>query len=411
MPDCVQRRGQRRVKLLLVIGSFTLGGIERLVTDVCRVLVREGRYDVSICCLEGRRGPFLKDVLSLGVPVHDCPRRSRGQFLTFARDFYRLLRTVKPDIVHSHLHWSLPWQIAAAKLARVRSIVVTQHRLSKPRRLALARWKAYAILTRHFVDRFTAVSEAVSENIAQHGWASVSDIAIIRNGVDLSVFNTDCVERDAARERIGVGRSALVGTVGNFRPDKGHKYLVEAARKVLDSGTDCHFVLVGSGSLRTALEEQVDQLDLRTNFSFLGARRDIPEILRAMDVFVLPSVSEGLPIALIEGIASGVPSVGTRVGGIPEVLDDGMAGILVPPKDPSALADAIVRVLTDSELASRLSKAARERAKGFSIEACVAKYEELYQRLLTRNGRYLAKKAHRALQMPGKKQPPRESVS
>jgi len=378
----------QKASVMYLVSTLTLGGIERLVTDMCRVLVREGRYDVSICCLLGRRGPFLKDALSLGVPVHECLRRSGGQSLTFTRDFYRLVRKAKPDIVHSHLHWSLPWQIAAAKSAGVRSIIATQHRVSRPQPIALARQRAYTILTRRFVDQFTAVSEAVRENIAQHGWASVSDIAIIRNGVDLSVFNVDSVEKDAARERIGVGRRDIVGTIGSFRPDKGHKHLVEAARRVLDSGTDCHFVLVGSGSLQSALEEQVNQLGLKANFSFLGARRDIPEILAAMDVFALSSVSEGLPIALIEAIASGLPCIATRVGGIPEVLDDGKAGILVPPKDPQALADAVIRVLTEEDLACRLSTAAVEHANDFSIEACVARYEEIYSQLLAKNGPY-----------------------
>ena len=399
---------KQKIKVMHLVGALGLGGIERLVTDMCRVLVNKGGYDVSVCCVTARAGSFLEDILQLGVPVYECSIR-KG-FVRFVGEFKRLLQTVRPDIVHSHVNWSVLWQIMAAKRAHVPSIMMTQHNTFAPNALQRARQRAYEIVSRP--DIRTAVSDSVAANMASNLWRRKKDILVIANGVDLSVFNDVKVRSAEAKKLIGFGgRTQIVGTVGSLSRQKGHKYLVEAARLVLDAGVDCRFALVGGGELREPLKKQVKELDLTDNFVFMGRRRDIPELLRAMDVFVLPSLWEGQGIALVEAMAAGLPCIGSAVGGIPEVLDAGRAGILVPPKDPKALADAIVRVLTDNELASRLRTTAKDRAKEFSIEACVAKYEELYRRLLTRNGRYLAKKAHRALQMPGKKQPPRESVS
>ena len=381
---------KQKIKVMHLVGGLGLGGIERLVTDMCRVLTKKGGYELSVCCVLERAGPFLKDILELGVPVYECLISRRG-ILSFSGKFKRLLQDVRPDVLHSHLHWAVPWQIIAVRWARVPSMIITRHRIAARRGVTMLRQKSYAILMRRSVDRFTAVSEAVRANIVQHRWAKLEEIAVVPNGVNVAAFGSDCIEKNSAKQRIRLNGIPVVGTVGNLRLDKGHKYLVEAARLIVDAGVDCHFVLVGDGGLREPLEKQVERLELTDRFAFLGRRRDIPEVLRAMDVFVLPSLWEGQGIALVEAMAAGLPCIGTAVGGIPEVLDAGRAGILVPSKDPKALADAIVQLLSDSELASRLSKAARERAKAFSIEACAAKYEELYGRLLAKNGRYPTK--------------------
>jgi len=399
-----------KIKVMHLVGTLALGGIERLVTDMCRVLANKGRYDLSVCCALERAGPFLEDILKLGVPVHECSIRKRG-LVGFTRDFKHLLNTVRPDILHSQVNWSVLWQIMAAKRAHVPSIMMTQQNTFAPNALQRARQRAYEIVCRPYIDIRTAVSDSVAANMASNLWRRRKDILVIPNGVDLSVFNDGKIQSAEAKRLIGFGKTRIVGTVGSLSRQKGHKYLVEAARLVIDAGIDCRFVVVGNGSLREPLEEQVKGLGLTDNFVFLGARRDIPRVLRAMDVFVLSSLWEGLPIALVEAMAAGLPCIGTKVSGITEVLDEGSAGILVPPKASRALADALVQVLSDDELAERLRAAVKERAKDFSIESCVARYEELYQRLLSKNGRYPAKKAHIALHTPGKRQPPRESVS
>jgi len=376
-----------RINILHLVASLTLGGIERLVTDMCRVLLNKGGYDVSVCCVQARAGPFLQDILQLGVPVYECSIRKRG-LLGFTREFKHLLNTVQPDIMHSHANWSVLWQIIAAKRGGVPSIVMTQHNTFSPNALQRARQRAYEIVCRPYIDVRTAVSDSVAANMASNLWRRRGNIQVIENGVDLSVFGNAEIGASAAKGLEGMEGKAIVGTVGSFCKQKSHRSLIKAASIVVNAGFDCHFLLIGSGQLRKSLEEQVQRLNLAGNVHFLGSRRDIPELLRAIDVFVLSSLWEGLPIALIEAMAAGLPCVGTKVSGITEALDYGKAGILVPPKDPESLAKAIIDVLRNKERASQLSAAAGERAKDFSIEACVAEYEEIYQQLLAKNGPY-----------------------
>ncbi|MBN1592194.1 MAG: glycosyltransferase [Candidatus Coatesbacteria bacterium] len=384
MAQCDKRQ---RIRLLMIVGGLNLGGIERLITDMCRVLIRCGKYDISICCLLSKDGPFLNDIESMGVAVYECLRRSSWRFVKFTRNLTDLMRVIRPDIVHSHLHWSVPSQVLAARASGVPSIIITRHRIAVRTGLSLARQRIYAGLMRRSINLFTAVSEAVRDNIAQHGWATSDDnIAVIPNGIDLSVFGSNSLDNDTAKRRLGLGTKPIVGTVGSLRPDKGHKYLIEASRKILDTGIDCRFVIIGSGNLQAELEDQISKLGLVADVSLLGSQRDIPELLSALDVFVLPSVSEGQGIALVEALASGLLCIGSNVGGIPEVLDGGRAGILVPPKDPQALAKAIIEVLSNKERAMQLSAAAKERAKAFSIETCVAEYEKIYRQLIMKNG-------------------------
>ena len=370
-----------------MVSTLGLGGIERLVTDMCRVLTKKGGYELSVCCVMARRGPFLADVSSLGVPVYEC-LISKQHLLGFVRDFAHLLKQVKPDVLHSQANWSVLWQVMAAKLAKVPSIMMTQQNTFALNALQRVRQKAYEIACRPCIDVRTAVSDSVAANMASNLWRKKDDILVIPNGTDLSVFGALEIDSSTAKRLMGFEGETIVGTVGRFSQQKGHKYLVEAARLVLDNGINCRFALVGDGRLRQELEEQVRTLEMTDRFVFLGHRRDIPNLLRAMDVFVLPSLWEGQGIALVEAIASGLPCIGSNVGGIPEVLVGAKAGILVPPKNPEALAEAIIRVLTDKELAHRLSVAARERARDFSIESCVARYEDLYRQLITKNGLY-----------------------
>ncbi len=382
---CTADNATERIKVMHLVGSLHLGGIERLVADMCKLLVKKGGYDVSVCCVLCREGPFLKDVLALGVPVYECLVR-RGRLIGFARDFCGLLRTVKPDILHSHANWSVLWQVIAAKRGRVPSILMTQHNTFKITALQRARQRAYEIVCRPYIDIRTAVSDSVGANMASNLWRRKEGILVIPNGVDLLAFGGVKTSKAEAKRLMNSDGKKVVGTVGSMCEQKGHKYLVEAARMVIDSGIDCRFVVIGDGRLRGALEEQVKRLEIDDKFVFLGRRRDIPELLRGMDVFILPSLWEGLPIALVEAMAAGLPCIGTKVSGITESLDYGKAGLLVPPKDPKALAEAIIKVLENEERASQLSTAAVERAKDFSIEACTARYEEIYLQLLAKNG-------------------------
>lgn len=189
--------------------------------------------------------------------------------------------------------------------------------------------------------------------------------------------------RGALRRDLGVPSNVpVVGTVASFKSQKGHRYLIRAASRVRKSVPDVRFVLVGGGPLEQEIRADVRRLGLDSTVLFAGSRDDAPCIGGDFDVFALASVHEGLPIALLESMTRGTPAVVTAAGGLPEVVEDGRQGFVVPVADDAALADRILALLADAPLRERLGRAARERAREFSIESAVRRTEAVYAELL-----------------------------
>ncbi|WP_344342662.1 glycosyltransferase, partial [Kitasatospora putterlickiae] len=189
--------------------------------------------------------------------------------------------------------------------------------------------------------------------------------------------------RAAARAGLGLPDDAfVVGTVGNLTPKKDQATLLAAHAALLRSRPDARLLLVGAGPLDARLRARAAELGVADTVVFAGSRADVPELLPALDVFTLSSRQEGLPVALMEAMTSGLPAVVTRVGGMPEVLDDGEQGLLVPPGDPSALAGAFDRLAGDPDLRARMASAARERAKRFDVAGAQRAVEAVYARVL-----------------------------
>jgi glycosyltransferase involved in cell wall biosynthesis len=190
-------------------------------------------------------------------------------------------------------------------------------------------------------------------------------------------------ETDGIRESLGIPDSApMIGTVSNFRVEKGHRYLLEAAVLVRKTFPDARFVLVGHGPLESALRHQVRQLGLQDHVIFTGARDDAPRLAASFDLFALPSIHEGLSIALVEALAVGTPAVVTSTGGVIEVVSDGINAVVVPPRNPMALGNAIVDLLNDPSRREELSKAGKLRAGDFDIRRAVARIEQVYTAVL-----------------------------
>jgi glycosyltransferase involved in cell wall biosynthesis len=188
---------------------------------------------------------------------------------------------------------------------------------------------------------------------------------------------------DGVRDEFGIDASAtLIGTVANFRPQKGHFTLLEVADLVLRRIPSVRFLFVGRGPLEDAVKKRASQMGLEDAVVFAGFRSDVPRVLAALDVFALSSGWEGLSIALLEAMARGLPAVATRAGGVPEVIEDGRSGLLVPLNDPRAMAEEIVRVIENRSLAEKLGAEARLRARRFDIIDAVRREEAVYAELL-----------------------------
>jgi glycosyltransferase involved in cell wall biosynthesis len=228
-------------------------------------------------------------------------------------------------------------------------------------------------------DRVIAVSEGVRRSIAHRRGAATQ---VLIHGIDVERAKASTVDRTEVREQLGVGSGdVLVGTVANLRPSKAYPVLLRATRLMLDRDLPIRVIAAGVGPEEGALRVLHDQLGLRDRFTFLGYQDDIPRLLAALDIFVLASDGEALSIALMEAEGAGLPIVATKAGGVPEIVEDGKEGILVPPGQVGPLADAIESLVRDRAKRSSLADASRSRGERHDIATAVSELERTYLEL------------------------------
>jgi glycosyltransferase involved in cell wall biosynthesis len=378
---------RRRIrKVFYLVDSLNVGGTESQAIELA-VRISTGGYDVTLGCLRAR-GPLLDRLRDTPVVLREF--HPTGGLDTPA-GLYQLLRLgwflrrENFDIVHTHDLWSNLLGIPAARLAGVPAIV------SSRRDLAHLDW--YQGRRRRWLRRIQNLSGMVLANatpirdalIAQDGF-SPEKVRVIWNGVDIAKFRASREGRDQIFP--GVGDGKVIVLVGNMHSDvKGHPWLIAAAPGVVREFPSTRFVLVGDGEQRVIFEQQVAGLGLERNFLFLGRRADIPEILACSDIAVLPSRAEGLPNAVLEYMAAGLPTVVSRVGGNAELIEEGRTGLLVPPEDSAALSEALLKLLHDPHLATHLAENGRAfTIRNFSFERLVRDVDALYTELLQRTG-------------------------
>jgi glycosyltransferase involved in cell wall biosynthesis len=323
--------------------------------------------------------PEMVGVPSLGIRDARALQRIR-----------HLLRRVQPDIVETHLSKAGILGRLAARLEGVPSLihVFHGHVLSGyygPLKTSLARWTESTLARR--TDRLLAVSAGVKAELTRYGVAAAGRFTVVEPALPLDALIGGPGQRGRFRRDIGVdGGTRLVGIVARLSPIKNHELFLDAARIVSRQRPDVRFVVVGDGPLRAAVEARAGQLGVADRMTFTGWRHDLPSVYADLDLAVLCSNNEGTPFALIEAMAAGCPVVATRVGGVPDIVADHKTGLLVPPRSGMALADAILRLLGNPELASRLASAARCHAKRrFAATRLARDMDFLYQSLLRRS--------------------------
>lgn len=364
--------GHARTGVLMLTKGLGRGGTERLLVGAARHLDR-ARFRLEVAYLLPWKDAFVADIEATGTPVHclDAPRPTDVAWLARLR---RLVREHDIDIVHTHM----PLPAAYARLALPRrppAFVHTEHNM----------WSRYRWPTR-LANQVTygrnARAVAVSDQVAATIRSSVP-VEVIVHGTDPSLVVDGPGARAAARATLGLGEGArVVGTVGNFTAKKDQATLLRAFASVPDSPGGTHLVLVGLGPLEDDLRALADELGIGPRVVWPGSRDDVFALLPGFDAFVLSSRFEGLPIALLEAMASGVAPVATEVGGIPSVITDGQDGLLVPPGDPDALAAALGKVLDDDALRADLGRQAARRAGDFDLVHAVRRTEDLYAQVV-----------------------------
>jgi glycosyltransferase involved in cell wall biosynthesis len=367
---------QRRTGVLMLTKGLGRGGSERLLAGLARHLDRS-EFRLEVAYLLPWKDAFVDEIVATGTPVHclDAPRPTSVGWIGRLRG---LVREGGFDVVHTHM----PAPAVAARLALPPrsgpALVHTEHNLwdryRRPTRWANA-------LTYRRNRAVIAVSDGVAESIRSHVPAEV-----IVHGADTTrVVSGDARATAArvARDRLGLPPDArVVGNVGNFTAKKDHATLFRAIASLGSTPVPTRLVVVGIGPLVSELRGLAAELGIADRVVFAGSRDDVFDLLPAFDVFALSSRYEGLPIALLEAMASGVPPVATSVGGIPEVIADGRDGLLVPPGDPAALAAALDKLLADAGLRADLGGRARARAADFDLVAAVRRTEAVYRRVV-----------------------------
>ena len=359
----------KRIKIIYIITRLNIGGAETMLFDLASRLNPE-RFEVKVATVVGD-GPLVQNFREAGIEVSLFEKRGKiGLGLIWK--LWRYLRREKPEIVHTHLFGGDTWGRIAAIFARVPVIVSTEHNTNLDEGWAKRKIKKFLSF---FTKKIVAVSEAVREYSVSRDRIKAKKITVILNGIDILKFSA------AEKERFS--NPPVIAVIGRLDEQKGHKYLFEALNLI----KMIQWVLwvVGDGSLKNNLELLAKDLNLRERIIFLGARRNVAEILGQIDIFVLPSLWEGLGLAVLEAAAAGKPIVASRVGGIPEIISDGETGILVEPKNVKSLADGLEHVLLGTAEAKEMGERVREVVREkFSVGQMVEKYEQLYQGLTSK---------------------------
>lgn len=369
---------KRPLRVLHLIKGLGRGGAERLLVDGLRHADRE-RFEYAYGYFLPAKDQLARELAELGARVERFDARGSAGVLLRVPEVRRFLGRWGADVLHCHLPISgVAGRLAAGAIGV--PVVYTEHNLIE-RYHPATRWANLATWGRQ--DRVVAVSEEVAGSIRRHAGEAVP-VEVVVNGVDCERFRPDPDLRRRVRERLELPPDApVIGQVAVFRSQKRLDLWLEAAARVREARPDARFVLVGDGSERRAVERRAERLGLgplsEGALRLPGLQEEVPPFYAALDLYLVSSDYEGLPVALLEAMASGLPVVSTAVGGVPEVVRDGVDGLLVPPGDPGALAAAALRLLDDRGERERLAAAARGRvAASFSTERMIRRLEAIY---------------------------------
>jgi glycosyltransferase involved in cell wall biosynthesis len=366
----------KKVRLMQITHDLAIGGLQQVIVNLCRTIDRE-RFDVSVLCLR-HLGEFVPIVEKLGIEVVLLPQKQNSvDYLSFLK-VAKILREKKIDVIHTHNTQPLIDGTLGALLAGVKTIVHTDHSREFPdrRRYMFAEW-----LLSHFVYKMVGVSKPTSRDLITYERISPRKVVTVLNGIDGSNFSVT-VDKQKKRRELGItGEGPVIGLGVRLSEEKGVAYLLRAMPEIIKRYPDINLVIAGKGASEKDLKREAADLGIEKNTLFIGPRLDMPEVLKILDLYVLPSLREGLPTILLEAMAAGCPIVATDVGGNHTAITHGESGSLVESKNPGALAAEIVRVLGDEQLRNSYARRGLElfRSK-FTAQEMTAQYEKLYLR-------------------------------
>jgi glycosyltransferase involved in cell wall biosynthesis len=362
------------MKIVQLLPSLDLGGMERLAVDLALQQKSEG-HEASIYCTS-HAGEFAPEAEAAGVPVHSFGKRN-GFSLRLIRELAARLRFDCPDVLHAHNALVLHYGIAAARLARVPVVVNTRHGGNLNWDPHCERiWRQSV----RWTDAVVFISEAVREFYVNKDRLSLGNTSVIYNGISVEKFSEQPAHPAARLPRF------CVGTVGRLAPAKDHVTLIRSFALVAAAMPDAELHILGDGPCRPSISQTAESLGIANRVFLHGASHDAPGFLSTLDLFVLSSIDEGLPISLMEAMAVGLPVVSTKLPGLSELAPANVVAGYCTPGQPELLAEEILRAANRPDL-SILGEAARRWAQKFSIRETWRQYQSLFEASLAKKGR------------------------
>lgn len=364
-----------KINVLYLIATLDVGGAEGQLVELVKRLDKR-KFNPAVCCLT-RGGPLLEQEL----------KEARIEYFILGKKFkfdfsvvFKLIHTLKQKnihILHTRMFTSNAFGRVAGIFSRIPIIIATEDGVDI--------WKSKFRLfidwfLSHFTDRIICVSEGVRNFYHRYAGIPLSKLITIYGGIEI----TDKINIDEQKkEEFGFERnSTIITTIGRLVPSKGIKYLLYTVARIVEHSPNVRFLIIGEGPQKDELRGLAEKLEINKYVVFTGIRKDIQAILAITDIFVLPSTSEGFGISILEAMAKTKPVVATGVGGVPEIIQDGINGFLVPPRSAESLAKKILFLLKNEEIACKIAQKGRKRIeKYFSIDETVSKTEELYETL------------------------------
>jgi sugar transferase (PEP-CTERM/EpsH1 system associated) len=366
-----------RKKVVQITHSLAMGGLQQVLYNLCRHIDRS-MFDVSVIALK-ESGLFAEKLADINIEVFVIPQVKKPDYFTFVK-LARILREMKTDIIHTHNTQPFIDGTLAALLSGVKTIIHTDHSRTFPDK------KRYMIAERimsFFTHKIIGVSDSVTYNLIHYEKIPHDKMLTIHNGINAADYDID-IEKLKKRREIGLdNNSPVIGISSRLCYIKGITYLLKAMCDVCKGYNNVSLVIIGDGPQKKELEQQAVSLGIKRNVYFLGETDKIQPLLKIFDIFVLPSLSEGMPVCLLEAMASGCPIVATNVGGIPEMIENGKNGILVRPADSNALSKAILYLLENEPVRKSLAiEGKRVVREHFSALKMTRMYEQLYLRMI-----------------------------
>ncbi len=364
----------KKYRLMQITHDLAIGGLQQVIVNICKTIDRD-KFDVSVLCLRAL-GEFVPEVESMGIEVLFLPIKDTGtDYLSFLK-VAKVLRDKKIDIIHTHNTQPLFDGTMGTLMSGVKTIVHTDHARGAP---SSKRWVFIEKIMSNFVYKFVAVSDDTAQKLIRYQKIKANKVLTIMNGIDENKYIIDINKENLRKELAVVKKGPIIGLGVRLSEQKGIHYLLQAMPKVIDQFPDITLVIAGKGPLKDQLKKETNALRIDKNVRFVGPRLDMHALLKLFDLYVLPSLWEGLPMVLLEAMAASCPIVATDVGGVSMAIRDGFNGTLVPAKNVEKLASAILDLLSNESMRKQYSLNGTDEFKGkFSARIMTQQYEKLY---------------------------------